>query len=475
MSGAHWLHSREIVERILIEGDLVLETPAHFGGGEAGSLSDMPLFVDPLEEKALLTGSSLAGALRSYLRARELGYWQRETPDCLAASLFGPLQFGESPAEEGEQSPLIVYDALGEQPVVELRDGVAIKPETRTAEPKKKYDIELLEAGTTFLIRLELLVTEKDRGRLLRGLAIALQGLERGEIRLGARKRRGLGQCRVREWRVRRYDLRAARGLVGWLKDDRSEEKPGTDIARLLDVPDTSRDARRRFTVEGLFRLDGSLLIRSGSGEADAPDMVHLQSRRPGHEHAASILSGTSLAGALRARALRIAKTVGDETKARKLVDRLFGPRIESHKDEPRASHLTTSESVIRDPLSLAQTRVKIDRFTGGSFPTALFSEQPVWGADQTRLQVCLDVQSPTESEIGLVLLLLKDLWTGDLPLGGEVGVGRGRLRGQQATLTYDGQIWQLGQEDDRLVVQGDKSVLEDFVRAFHGEVSDEA
>jgi hypothetical protein len=38
---------------------------------------------------------------------------------------------------------------------------------------------------------------------------------------------------------------------------------------------------------------------------------------------------------------------------------------------------------------------------------------------------------------VGLVLLLLKDLWTGDLPLGGEISVGRGRLKGKQATLTW--------------------------------------
>jgi hypothetical protein len=31
----------------------------------------------------------------------------------------------------------------------------------------------------------------------------------------------------------------------------------------------------------------------------------------------------------------------------------------------------------------------------------------------------------------------LKDLWTGDLPLGGEIAVGRGRLRGKSCELVY--------------------------------------
>jgi CRISPR/Cas system CSM-associated protein Csm3 (group 7 of RAMP superfamily) len=470
----HWLHNRRIVERIHVEGDLVLETPAHFGGDEGDSLSDMPLFLDPLEGKTLLTGSSLAGALRNYLRERELGYRKEETDNCLATSLFGQLHDGE-----GEQSPLIVYDALGGEPTIELRDGVALDPKTRTAEPKKKYDIELLEAGTTFPIRLELLVTEKKQERLLRGLAIALQGLEQGEIRLGARKRRGLGQCRVDQWRVRRYDLRTAQGLIGWLEDDQALKEAGANIASLLRVPEIELcDARRLFAIEALFHLDGSLLIRSGSGQANDPDAVHLRSKRSDQEEPVPILSGTSLAGALRARALRIANTLGKDGKT--ITDKIFGYR-RKESDPPReplkASRLWVDETVIQNPLELVQSRVKIDRFTGGSYPGALFNEQPVFGQlnGESLVRINLELQQPSRAEAGLLLLLLKDLWTGDLPLGGEISVGRGRLRGERAEVRYNEQTWRLVQKDDKLIVeQGDKENLEDFVKAFHQERSNE-
>jgi CRISPR/Cas system CSM-associated protein Csm3 (group 7 of RAMP superfamily) len=471
----HWLHNRGIVERIHIEGDLVLETPAHFGGREASGLSDLPLFLDPLEGKALLTGSSLAGALRNHLRERELGYREKETNDCLAASLFGQLHDGE-----GEQSPLIVYDALGKEPTIELRDGVALDPKTRTAEPEKKYDIELLEAGTTFPVRLELLVTEKDRERLLRGLAIALQGLERGEIRLGARKRRGLGKCRVSKWRVRQYNLRTAQGLVGWLEDDQTPEEPEANIASLLQVPGTELcDARRLFTIEALFRLDSSLLIRSGSGQANDPDIVHLRSKRSDQEEPVPILSGTSLAGALRARALRIANTLGKDGK--NTTDQMFGYR-RKEGDPPTkpltASRLWVDETVIQNPLELVQSRVKIDRFTGGSYPGALFSEQPVFGQlnGESLVRINLELRQPSRAKAGLLLLLLKDLWTGDLPLGGEVSVGRGRLHGEWAEIKYNDQIWRLAQKGEELIVEeGDKEILENFVKAFHQEGNDEA
>ena len=52
-------NARQIVERIIVKGDLVLTSPASFGGEGSSSLVDMPVMLDPLEGKALLTGASL--------------------------------------------------------------------------------------------------------------------------------------------------------------------------------------------------------------------------------------------------------------------------------------------------------------------------------------------------------------------------------------------------------------------------------
>jgi len=93
-----------------------------------------------------LTGASLAGALRSYLREFEHGYGQQGDKKSLYMNLFGNQE-----NDEGEQSLLIVDDSLGEKPKVELRDGVKINNKTRTAEDKHKFDFELIEAGTCSL------------------------------------------------------------------------------------------------------------------------------------------------------------------------------------------------------------------------------------------------------------------------------------------------------------------------------------
>jgi hypothetical protein len=134
------------------------------------------------------------------------------------------------------------------------------------------------------------------------------------------------------------------------------------------------------------------------------------------------------------------------------------------------ASRLVVHETVIQQPVTpeLVQSRIKIDRFTGGAYPTALFSEQPVFAKDDTELTLYLELLSPKDYEIGLLLLLLKDLWTGDLPLGGEISVGRGRLEGKSAELRLQRddveQVWRISAENGALRIEGNRQQLESFV-----------
>jgi hypothetical protein len=88
-----------------------------------------------------------------------------------------------------------------------------------------------------------------------------------------------------------------------------------------------------------------------------------------------------------------------------------------------------------RSPPIGGQAKPKSDRFTGGAYHGALFQEQPIFSSKDTCLKLELELRNPKEYEIGLLLLLLKDLWTGDLPVGGESSIGRGRLKGKEATI----------------------------------------
>lgn len=466
MDNDFFLHrSRRVTERIVVRGTLVTETPTRFGSGDADGLIDMPLAVDPLEGKALLTGASLAGALRSYLRERELGYGKKDEKSLHSAAT---LLFGYQEDDRGEQSLLIISDALGDRPKTELRDGVAIDPATRTATDRKKYDLEVMEAGTQFPLRIELLIRDdSDRARLVSALATTLQGLENGEIALGARRRRGYGQCRVSAWQVRRYDLTQPQGLVDWLEDNFTSATNAEKIDIALGT-NTLPDNRNWFFMKATFTLDGSMLIRAGSTDPTAPDMAHLHSGRSGKN--VPVLPGTSVAGALRARVGRIAKTLN--LNPEEMTRKIFGGQDpDAKRQKLRASRLWLNESVVEHPMQIVQNRVKLDRFTGGAYPTALFSEKPVFARGDTEATLQMTLQNPEPHEIGILLLALKDLWTGDLPIGGEASVGRGRLRGKHAKIEYQGaqrKEWTLTDNGNGLAITGDKSALEGYVQALN-------
>lgn len=462
---SQWQNSRDVTERVYLSGVLELETPAHFGNGDTEALTDIPLLLDTVDGKSpLLTGTSVAGALRNYLREYEKGFGIGENQDgsLRAERLFGHLEGQEASVE----SWVFVDDALGEFPQkasVEIRDGVTIDPTTRTAKVDEdgrgeKFDIELLVAGTTFELQLELWLTE-DTKENLESLAIALKGLENGEIGLGMRKRRGFGRCHVKEWRVQHYKMGKPESMIGWLNHKWDDETGRVldDIYNLLDHPPALQSQRETFSLDVVFKMESSLLIGSSTGEGNAPDTVHLHSWRDGEEK--PILPGTSLAGVIRHRAQRITKTLfQDEEKAQEFVDGMFGRDIQTNDDIPTGSRVIVDETEIENSIDdRVFTRVKIDRFTGGAYPNALFSQQPVFSKpDQdTLVKMQFELRNTTSedqnfnAEVGLLLLILKDLWTGDLPIGGESGIGRGRLQGLKATLQHKDSIWKLSQSDE--------------------------
>ena len=45
------IESRQIIRRVVVEGRLVLQSPAHFGNGDTDDLIDMPLLRDPYDNE----------------------------------------------------------------------------------------------------------------------------------------------------------------------------------------------------------------------------------------------------------------------------------------------------------------------------------------------------------------------------------------------------------------------------------------
>ena len=89
-----------------------------------------------------------------------------------------------------------------------------------------------------------------------------------------------------------------------------------------------------------------------------------------------------------------------------------------------------------------------------------------------------IEIQKPKDAEVGLLLLLLKDLWLGDLPLGGESSIGRGQLAGKSANLSCGTQHWVFESTAEGIhLAEGEVKDLQKFMDALNnipGEAIDE-
>jgi CRISPR/Cas system CSM-associated protein Csm3 (group 7 of RAMP superfamily) len=293
--------------------------------------------------------------------------------------------------------------------------------------------MEIVPAGTHFPLRFELVLSRVDDEQSLLALLIAaLEAFDHSELSLGCRRSRGLGLVKAARWQVHRYDLTTQDGWLEWLASDpaligMAEQGRPTIREAFSDTQFVPKhlmvDHRQRTCFEVDVDLKSTLLIRSGGTHADDPDAIQLTSAGK------TLLSGTSVTGALRARAERIAGLLRPQ-QADDLVQSMFGPNSKCRK--PAASHLRVSEQFLTNGLDIKAerirtSRIKIDRFTQGVASGALFEEEVQYGG---RFTIRLELRGESQQERGLLLLVLKDLMDGQLPLGGGAAIGRGLVRG---------------------------------------------
>jgi CRISPR/Cas system CSM-associated protein Csm3 (group 7 of RAMP superfamily) len=450
---------REITARWTITAKLTIHSASQIGSHESDWCDQT--FARNSEGKPILQGSTLAGALRSALSDHMEGYLKEEHSE--ARNIFGGWE--DDKQDDGHESPVIVFDSVAES-IAEssIRDGVVIDPTSGTAVDKGKYDRELAMPGIVFPLRLDVIITEKQDGnnenKVLSMLSTALESLAGGKILFGARKSRGMGQCNATDFRAVRYDMTSADGWISYSKSD--YVNPTAHIPKGQQINDALSaawseyiaqkydDCRNSLKIHFDLEVDGTLLIRSPGRNATDADAIHLT------EQGKAILSGTSIAGAIRSHANRLLRTIEKDT----MLEGLFGPMPkEVERQGSRASRVLITESIITGGSSYRQSRVKIDRFTGGAIDTALFDEQPSIGG-----KVSFDVIliNPNDSEIGLLLLVARDLSCGFLPLGGGASIGRGVLKG-------DFKVAALNGEGDWRNIADD--TLNNYVKALYEEV----
>ena len=379
--------------------------------------------------RAFLQGTSVAGALRAWLAGA--------APE-LAEGLMG--------SQRGA-GRLIVSDArFGAKSEQYTRPRLRLDPATGASAAGGKFDVAHIGAGARLKFSLTWLGGREHMDEL-ETVEQMLAALHSGEIRFGAQTSNGFGRVTLSVTK-RRFDMTDPEDRRAWLDD--------ADDGAELALPEVTHSRRVTFTVTG--RAD-SILIRSSY-----VDQAGIGSCTPNlAEGGRPILPGSSVRGAVRARAEAIAKTVGlDEARIRTLFGTSTG-----NGDRCSPGQVWFEDACL-DGSKRKITRIHINKFTGGVIRGGLFQEEPVSS------RMTLRISAPDDPvACALILYALRDLGMGLYNLGSGGAIGRGYVTvekieaaapgGLRAQLAFDGPL--------SCTLKDEKGLVEKWMKEWGGAV----
>lgn len=244
-----------------------------------------------------------------------------------------------------------------------------------------------------------------------------------GDILLGNSKTVGFGRFKINSVHKTAYNLRDYNDVIKYLlKEEKDEDITESIISR--------QNASKNIHFRIKARTVTPLLIKDEVVRShDEPDGINIKNGSNQY-----VIPGSSLKGALRSRAEKLANTFPCITND--LISNIFG--VESDKDDAaHISRLVCYDTVIRNSKKGIYNKIKIDYFTGGVQQHVLVTDETVMGDLEIECVFNTFGLESYDKEIGLLLLVLRDLCTENLNIGGGYAVGRGYIRA--STLEMNG------------------------------------
>ena len=427
-------------------------TALHAGSGEHDPLQDMPIQLD-CNGFPVINASSVAGVLRHLYPGS----------DADISSLFG----GKDSKDGG--SRLVVSDALpldghgvaieGLRPDLENAKSPYLNTLRRlfyrdhcahnhrgTALTNAKFDRSILIAGVRFILEFRVGADTADHDRADAEADRLVSLFAHHEFRLGGGTRNGFGAIRPIAVSGRAYDLTSPADRQALLNRSASLATP-TGEPELPIPTDTAAEGVTTHTLH--LKPELFWLCANGTGDGDIDIAPKLETRVnwdagvPNVQKNCVILPATSVKGALRHRTAyhyhKLNRIFADQLSdddfnaaaARNAaVDALFGFANDADTAGQRG-RILLSDVYFENPQSKILNHVAIDRFTGGSFQGALFTEKVIQDGDiflNVTIMPPADAK-PEDPTIRQALdAALDDLRHGRLPLGGGVNRGLGAM-----------------------------------------------
>lgn len=396
------------VKRYLVEIENI--SPLHIGG------EDGELLLDDDTREIYLPGTTVAGALRSYLESVGFDGVQK---------LFGSSS-GDS---TGRLSKIFVYDSFSKLSSIEVRPGVHIDGFSGAAIKGGKFDRTFVGEGHKFELEMEAFADTSDEMKTY-DMAIrnCIYAINKGIITFGSYENGGAGFFKVNSVKASEFDFNIKKDLFDYLKCSRPYEE--IDLDKVMD--DFPKTGIVEYELKGI--TETPLLIKGTA----ALDENRADSEQIQNSIGEYIIPGTSIKGIVRARGESILKYFNKSS----YINEIFGG-VEG-KDKKYPSRFTAYDAVIKESKETLYSRIKNDRFTGGVMNGQKMEEKVVSGSVviKGKLKTArLPKEVSKEEAIALIALVFRDIAIGDLPIGSGNNVGRGRIQGHELTISEDNKV----------------------------------
>lgn len=467
------LYKTPFTQRKIARVTIELTTPLHLGSGLPGDVSDATVVTDANGFPAI-PGTSLAGVLRASVRATS----SQET----ASSIFGDLLHNKATndSRESTQSSRVdvswacIHDAK-DSPVEGIRDPLADMDEVLSlasvptlrdhvrithkgvAKERGKFDELAVHAGHRFTFEMEMVA--KSGEDLETNWGLVLDALHSEQLRLGGKSRRGFGAFKVVRVLQKSFDLTSIEDNLAYRQHPSSlSAEPEGNWEKY--TPDQASESEAFATLHlkprNLWMFGGGVdLAENGQGVDLAPvrDSQVVWNNDQGKVVRDVIyMPGSSIKGAVAHRVayhynLAVGNFAGEAEAdtctgaANSAVRMLFG-EIKSDGGGSRGHVIINDIYLKREMPSQRLPHVKIDSFTGGAYPSALFDERPILGlpTGMDRIEIKVYVtdlnesseasSESTEKAKAALKAALQDLASGNLQLGGGTNRGLGAFEG---------------------------------------------
>jgi CRISPR/Cas system CSM-associated protein Csm3 (group 7 of RAMP superfamily) len=203
----------------------------------------------------------------------------------------------------------------------------------------------------------------------------------------------------------------------------------------------TPAGAPAAWLVDAGFRIVDALHVGSGLSQGNLLLMERDSQNRP-------VLPGSAIKGVLRSRCEFILRSLDvpaclDGSCGECPTCQLFGyslPKPDSYGRTGRRGILVFHDSLVEVETETQRAHVAIDRVTGGSRDSALYSTECI---DQGSLRIRVEaLETPPPWTVGLLAAALRDVSDGYVGFGGATTRGYGSLRRTDASEVAESQMF---------------------------------